>query len=58
MLKKDSSICERIGSTETKDDCYRDYSRLSRDQTFCDRILNSNQKDQCLTNIAVNISNR
>lgn len=53
-----SLICERIESLETKDDCYRDYSRLSNDQVFCDKISNSNQKDQCLVNIALNISDR
>lgn len=57
LSEKDSSICEKIESSEGRDGCYADMStHISPDLSFCDKITNKMTRDMCYAEYAIYLS--
>jgi len=52
--KRDSSLCEKVGTLEARDACYLNINRFKPDMFNCPKIQNEVDRDDCFATIAKN----
>jgi hypothetical protein len=45
-------LCEKISSTQTKEQCYWESATINKDSSLCEKITSQENKDLCYKDIA------